>query len=68
MKSVIICIFFALIASSAAKQYWECDAAGKQKCTQDQTCCRSRVNPNGWACFHVHQPHAEDQGFPVNNF
>lgn len=52
MKTLFICLtIVAAFGSILAKEYWQCDAAGQFKCTLQQTCCRSRVNPNGWACF-----------------
>jgi len=50
-------VIFALIAiiaitSVVGKEFWECDAAGKNKCAPNvQTCCRSAVSTTGWACF-----------------
>jgi hypothetical protein len=32
------------------KSPWECDAAGKYVCNQNQTCCRSKVSATGWQC------------------
>lgn len=45
-------IFFAVLFTTAfSKMYWECDNLGKYRCSQEQTCCRSKVSSFGWSCF-----------------
>ena len=36
---------------SLGKNYWECDTEGKYKCSSTQTCCKSSVFSQGWACY-----------------
>lgn len=51
MKKFLCLIGLTALASIEAKEYWQCDSLGKFSCAQNQTCCRSRVNPSGWECF-----------------
>lgn len=52
MKNLFVILAIICLSSSVLnKKAHECDSAGKFKCAETQTCCRSKINPNGWACF-----------------
>ena len=46
--TIFLSILFGTVFS---KMYWECDTLGKYRCSQAQTCCRSKVSSFGWSCF-----------------
>jgi len=51
-KVIFAVIALIAISGSVCKESWQCDLAGKYSCTQQQTCCRSRVSSTGWSCFN----------------
>lgn len=55
MSKVILAIFaFTCISLIFSKNPWDCDSAGRFKCSPyRQTCCRSAVKSSGWACFDL---------------
>jgi hypothetical protein len=56
MKSKFILstlILLTIWGATLAKDPRTCDSLGKYTCATNQTCCRNKISPTGWACFPV---------------